>query len=129
MKTIFRILIILAVSALVVGGLVAMRQSAWASQLLPQGRGGDFGEGFRPGEGFGEGFEPPEGFERPFGDGDFGGFEGRGGGHGERAGGFSLFGILGFAQTLIPMTLIIIVVTQIPKLWRTFRLRKASKPV
>lgn len=123
MKTIFRILIILAVSALVVAGLVAMRQSAWASQLLPQGRGGEFGEGFRPGGEFGEGFE------RPFGDGDFGGFEGRGGGHGERAGGFSLFGILGFAQTLIPMTLIILVVTQIPKLWRTFRLRKASKPV
>ncbi|HNB53648.1 MAG TPA: hypothetical protein PK530_16990 [Anaerolineales bacterium] len=122
MKTIIRILIIFAFAALVVGGLVAMRQSAWASQLLPQGRGGEFGEGFEPPQGF----QPPEGFERPFGEGDFGEF-GERSGRGERGGGFSLFGILGFAQTLIPMTLIIIVFTQIPKLWHAFRLRQKTK--
>ncbi|GAB4580719.1 MAG: hypothetical protein Fur0022_34610 [Anaerolineales bacterium] len=116
MKTIFRILIILAFAALVVGGLVAMRQSAWISQLIPQR--GRFEE-------FGEGFEPP--LERPFEEGEFGEF-GRRGERGERAGGFSLFGILGFAQTLIPMTLIILFVTQIPKLWRAFRLRQKAKP-
>jgi hypothetical protein len=114
-----RTLIILAFAALVVGALVAIRQSPWANQILPQGRGEEFGEGFRPGEGFGEGFEPPEGFKRPFGE--------RHGGHEERAGGFSLFGILAFAQTLIPMTLIIIIFTQIPKLWHTFRLRQKAK--
>lgn len=98
MKTIAKILVIVLVAVLVGGATWLIGNQAGASGAFPErGARGDFdGDGDRP-----EGFPDGSGFP------ERGGREGRG----ERDGdGFNLFGIAGFAKTLIPITLIIALV-------------------
>ena len=108
MKTIVRILVILAASLLVVGVTVALGQNSSTTQLPLRS------EEFRSQEGNTSGTDGVNSPQRIRPEGGRDGrrdFEG-----GRRAGGFNAFGILGFSQTLVPMTIVILLVTAISRL-------------
>lgn len=96
MKTLFRIIIILAVSLVVVWATNALGQNSSANQEFPPRFEQEGGENANSSD---QQARPPRRFD---------------GERGERgAEGFSLRGLASFGQTLIPMTIIIALVTTI----------------
>lgn len=95
MKTIFRIFVILAASMLVIGVTAALGQNSSTTQFRPRT------EEFRPQTG--DSATSSAEVSRSEGRREFEG--------GRRTGGFNIFGILGFAQTLVPIAIVIGVVT------------------
>lgn len=111
MKTLLRILIILAAALAVVGVTYAIGQSGWLAGQAQGSSHGGIPDGDRPSADMassdGE-FSPSEGRERPEGDMPEG-FEHRDGGH--SASPFSTASLRSFAKTLFPIALVILVVT------------------
>lgn len=125
MKTIGRIVVILVAVLIVAGGTWLIGYKMGSSQnvaFAERGQRGGFDfEGDRPVPG--DGTVPNQG---EFPDGQ--GFPNRGrDGDGER-GGFNISGIAGFAQTLIPITLIIAAVVLIQSVVTRFRRGKNKLP-
>ena len=112
MKTLFKILVILLSAMLIVGAAYAVRQTDWGSSLLSSS--GDHVEGT---EMFTDGERPTP----P--DDDFGGDFDR-----DSASGISLESFTSFAKTLVPVSLIILVLNATPALFQTLRRRFQRVP-
>ena len=109
MKTLFKILVILLSAMLIVGAAYAVRQTEWGSSLLAS-TGGDFPEGAEMLTD-GERPAPP--------DGDF---------DQDSASSFNLESITSFAKTLVPVSLIILLLNATPALFQTLRRRFQRVP-
>lgn len=121
MKIVGRIVIILAVALVVVGGAAAFSKSDWAARFVPGfvvGRGSELGDGRFPDKerlpqfnlrgdhtgDFADGF--PEGLNRN---------EFRHGG--ERAGSFGIFGFMGVVRNLLTIGIIVLLVVAVDRLF------------
>lgn len=114
MKTLFKILVILLSAMLIVGAAYAVRQTEWGSSLLTS-TGGDFPEGT---EMLTDGERPTP----PDGDFDGGDFDR------DSASSLSLESFISFAKTLVPVSLIILLLNATPALIQTLRRRSQRVP-
>lgn len=113
MKTLFKILVILLSAMLVVGAAYAVRQTDWGSSLLSSG--GDHAEGT---EMLTDGERPTP----PDGDFDGGDFDR------DSASSLSLESFISFAKTLVPVSLIILLLNATLALFQTLRRRFQRVP-
>ncbi len=108
MKTLFQIIVILLSAMLIVGAAYAVRQTDWGTSLLSS-------IGGHP-----EGAEMSTDGERPTpSEGDF---------DRDSASGFNLESFTSFAKTLIPVSLLILVINALPALFTNLRWRFQRVP-